>query len=376
MPKPKPKPRASSAAKGSSRISKARHAAADAAQPQQQRTLPHSWLQQKLEPPPPAAAAATAAAEPADAPPDAPLPPLKPAATPAAAAPADAEDPGEELKAAAAARGLVSFQYAGTRRCGEVRPLPPAVAEELLALAALNMSGFDKEGKEVGGDATPSHLATAEARASLAAQRREDMLNPRTRVLVLRTASAGATDAATAASISSDGGGELAGFASYRCVSQETVPVVYLLELHLAPAHRRRGLGSLLLGAVRAFGVAARRHGLMLTVHLDNASARAFYAAAGLEVSPVSPARCAPPGLPYTHHILQQLWEPGAAAALARRGEATRHFLAQQATKRAEAAKRAKAKAAARAAVVQPPKPSPGAGEKRELEPSTAVQVL
>ena len=78
--------------------------------------------------------------------------------------------------------------------------------------------------------------------------------------------------------------------------------------------------------------------------------ARAFYGACGLEISPISPSRCAPPGLAYAHAILQQLWDGAAAAAMAQRGVATRAYLLEQATRRAEAVARAAAKVAAKAA--------------------------
>ena len=48
-----------------------------------------------------------------------------------------------------------------------------------------------------------------------------------------------------------EAGGATVGFASYRLTSQETVPVVYLLELQIEPPYRRQGLGSLLLRTVR-----------------------------------------------------------------------------------------------------------------------------
>ena len=125
----------------------------------------------------------------------------------------------------------------------------------------------------------------------------------------------------------------LAGFASYRFLTQETIPVVYLLELHVSEHWRRRGLGSLLLDAVRQIGRAARRQGLLLTVQLSNRSACQFYRAKGLEESPISPRRCAPPALAMhaEHEIMQHLWDAEARKIMESRGELARQKLFRQA---------------------------------------------
>ena len=61
---------------------------------------------------------------------------------------------------------------------------------------------------------------------------------------------------------------DLVGFASFRFVTQETLRIVYLFELQLEQAYRRRGLGTALLHAVRQSGLTASRQGLLLTVHV------------------------------------------------------------------------------------------------------------
>ena len=40
---------------------------------------------------------------------------------------------------------------------------------------------------------------------------------------------------------------------------------------------------------MRELGAASRKSGILLTVHEENAAARAFYDARGLELSPISP---------------------------------------------------------------------------------------
>lgn len=244
---------------------------------------------------------------------------LTAAAPPLAAVASEGGDPAQRLRAAAALKALTLELFGGSRTVGETRPLPPAVAEELLALVASNMSGFS--------DWDHQHERD---------DRRAEMINPRTRMLVLR----------------SEEDGALVGFASYRCMSQETVAVAYLLELQLDVRHRRRGVGSLLLRAVCDFGRAAQRRGLLLTVHLENSGACHFYHACGLEISPISPARCAPAGLAFRHHIMQLLWDAAAQETVRTRGEATRIYLLEQASRRAQAQATAAASAAAKATLL------------------------
>ena len=252
-----------------------------------------------------------------------------PAQAALAAAASEVGDPVQRLRAAAALKALTLELFGGSRTVGETHPLPPAVADELLALVASNMSGFS--------DWDHQHELD---------DRRAEMTNPRTRVLVLR----------------SEEDGALVGFASYRCMSQETVAVAYLLELQLDVRHRRRGVGSLLLRAVCDFGRAAQRRGLLLTVHLENSGACHFYHACGLEISPISPARCAPAGLAFRHHIMQLLWDAAAQETMRTRGEATRVYLLEQASRRA----RAQASAAAKATLLM------GASKSSESPPTPA----
>jgi GNAT superfamily N-acetyltransferase len=151
-----------------------------------------------------------------------------------------------------------------------------------------------------------------------------------------------ALDASPSKSAEACGQGTLAGFASFRFVVQETLPVLYLLELQLDERWRRRGLGSLLLEAVEGIGRAARRpcHGLLLTVHLRNAAARRFYRAKGLEESPVSPSLCAPAPLAALceHEVLQRLWNEDARATMKARGAlAQRKLLDLEASRAAKA---------------------------------------
>ena len=111
------------------------------------------------------------------------------------------------------------------------------------------------------------------------------------------------------------------------------MPVVYLLELQLEWASRRQGIGSELLAAVMGFGAAKGRKGILLTVDLANVAARAFYSARGLDVSPVSPARCAPPAIAARmhHEVRQCFWAREAEATMEARGKAARKALHEQA---------------------------------------------
>ena len=187
-------------------------------------------------------------------------------------------------------------------------------------------------------------------------ERGSDLTHGGTRLIVLRSAPT-ATSASLAGSLASDsdgarrvtrklaagnvqrgdtpesrGDGTLAGFAAYRFVVQETLRVVYLLELQIDERWRRQGLGSLLLDAVDGIGRAAGRQGLLLSVHLTNDAARRFYRAKGLVESPISPAQCAPPQLALRseHEIMQRLWDSSALKTMGERGDAARRKLHQR----------------------------------------------
>ena len=88
-------------------------------------------------------------------------------------------------------------------------------------------------------------------------------------------------------------------------------------------------LGSELIAEVEAAARAERARGLMLTVHTRNAAARRFYTqpgGAGFEVSPLSPAECAPPFAAQAcdYEILQKLWDDDARRVLVKKGSMAR----------------------------------------------------
>ena len=229
-------------------------------------------------------------------------------------------DPCASLRAAAAAKGLTLSVYTG-------RSLPENLASEAVALAARNVSGYG------GWDAR---------------QRLADLINPQTRILVLRKPSdvnappplpptlgrRASRSSSAAESPASDAAAAPAppltvlGFASFRFVTQETLKVVYLFELHLAEHLRRQSLGSQFLSTVDRYGRDAQRQGLLLTCHLAE-TARQFYVARGLEVSPVSPSRCAPPHVASQaeYDVMQSLWDEEAVATMEERGANARRVL-------------------------------------------------
>ena len=198
-------------------------------------------------------------------------------------------------------------------------------------------------------------------------EKREELCHPETQIVTLRQ------------------GASLLGFASYRITQEEGVDVAYLYELHLEtsarglryatphatpapprslacdrtllalallglpalpaalalPAQRaavshlgESRLGSALVDEVERRGRDAGVHGLMLTVHTRNEAARRFYKERhSFEVSPISPALCAPPFLAAgcDYEVLQSIWDDGARRQLQRRGAAARQALYTQA---------------------------------------------
>ena len=117
-------------------------------------------------------------------------------------------------------------------------------------------------------------------------------------------------------------GRQLLGFAAWRLTYEEGVLVGYLYELQLEEAARGMRLGSGLLAEVDAAARAAGAHGLMLTVHSDNKAAGRFYANVGFEVSPMSPAMCAPPIMAQAckYEIMQKIWDADSHRELLRKG--------------------------------------------------------
>lgn len=102
---------------------------------------------------------------------------------------------------------------------------------------------------------------------------------------------------------------------------EQSVPVIYLYEVHVARAHRGRGLGRRLLAKALCEGVAARVRrtcddlfGVALTVFGDNTRARRLYESLGLQRAPGSPAPIAAP-LP---RVTRRGLGGGRAAAVAR----------------------------------------------------------
>jgi ribosomal protein S18 acetylase RimI-like enzyme len=125
------------------------------------------------------------------------------------------------------------------------------------------------------------------------------------------------------------GNNALLGFAAWRLQVEEGVPVGYLYELQLEEFARGMRLGSELIAEVEAAARAERARGLMLTVHTRNAAARRFYTqpgGAGFEVSPLSPAECAPPFAAQAcdYEILQKLWDDDARRVLVKKGSMAR----------------------------------------------------
>ena len=256
--------------------------------------------------------------------------------SPTTAAPLQTDHPCDSLRALASRKGLELEVYSG-------RTMPDDLAAEAVALAQANMQS----------------LSGWNAR-----QRASDLGHTQTKILVLRRPLAPSVSASTArceslpprasrsrrrahvAAASTELGVELevglgalgtrggapstpssvAGFASFRFVTQETLRVVYLYELHLEEELRRQGLGTALLKAVHHYGTEARRQGLLLTVHLQNVNARRFYEANRLVVAPISPSQCAPPSVAALadYDVMQSLWSTEADEIMQRRGAAAR----------------------------------------------------
>lgn len=123
-------------------------------------------------------------------------------------------------------------------------------------------------------------------------------------------------------------GRQLLGFAAWRLTEEEGVLVGYLYELQLETFARGMRLGTELMREAEAAARAAGAHGLMLTVHTRNSAARRFYMdeRVGFELSPLSPAMCAPPCVAAGCHyeILQRIWHDEPRRLLRKKGAVAR----------------------------------------------------
>lgn len=137
--------------------------------------------------------------------------------------------------------------------------LPPPLLRAVLDLTTRNL-------KEIG-------VTPAELRA-----KRGELSHAETQIVAVRS------------------GANLLGFAAYRLTVEEGVSVAYLYELHVEAYARGMRLGSELVHEVERRGREGGARGLMLTVHTRNEAARRWYKGKlHFEVSPISPACCAPP---------------------------------------------------------------------------------
>ncbi|MDY6817191.1 MAG: GNAT family N-acetyltransferase [Halobacteriales archaeon] len=82
--------------------------------------------------------------------------------------------------------------------------------------------------------------------------------------------------------------GQLVGMASAKRTSSPPIFVrgdaIHLKELYVAPEHRRTGIGSALLGAIKDWATAEARSHLTLSVEAQNEAALAFYQSHGFEI--------------------------------------------------------------------------------------------
>jgi len=125
----------------------------------------------------------------------------------------------------------------------------------------------------------------------------------------------------------SPSGRVLAGFMAHRISEEQTLRVVYVLELHLERRYRRHGLGSALVAEAQTAGEAMGASGLMLTCDSRNSPARSFYSKLAFIPSPCSPpasaswqsSNSAHPQAGEHSECLVLLWSEDALSTLERR---------------------------------------------------------
>lgn len=107
------------------------------------------------------------------------------------------------------------------------------------------------------------------------------------------TAGKAAADAASEAAERGDGRGELIGFVHLQFCVEGEKPVLYVLEMQLAPAARSLGLGKHAMGLVERIARKAGMCSLMLTVFKSNTRALSFYREKlRYAIDETSPSKC------------------------------------------------------------------------------------
>lgn len=108
------------------------------------------------------------------------------------------------------------------------------------------------------------------------------------------------------------------GFAHYRFIKEEEVPVLYVYELQLDSCVQGKGLGKFLMDLVERIAIKNSVGAVMLTVQKKNLLAMNFYMAKlGYIVSSISPSKVYPlTGLETNYEILCKAFDHKAKSAL------------------------------------------------------------
>ena len=151
-------------------------------------------------------------------------------------------------------------------------------------------------------------------------EKKDEMLSEDARYLIARAADS-ALESENAENVNPN---EPLGFVHYRFVIEEDAAVMYVYELQIAQAARRRGLGKFLVMLCESLARKAGVSGVLLTVQTANEHATKFYESNKYVISPISPRACDPWAFEegeYDYHIYQKMWGEDGRKALLENGK-------------------------------------------------------
>lgn len=100
-------------------------------------------------------------------------------------------------------------------------------------------------------------------------------------------------------------------FAQYRFVEDEELEVLYVYELQLTSATRRKGMGKFLMQLLELLARKSAMKGVMLTVQKINRSALRFYQSLNYKIDETSPSLHDPLD-DSSYEIMSKMWDHGA----------------------------------------------------------------
>lgn len=149
------------------------------------------------------------------------------------------------------------------------------------------------------------------------AEKRKDMMDDDSRYVLVHLREASGTDEQESTEVTNDTFPTCSpavvpiAFVQYRFVIEDDQEVLYVYELQLTEAARRKGLGKFLMQFIELVARKSGMKGVMLTVQRLNKGALNFYESMRYQIDQMSPSQCddsLSPPVDHTYEILSKMW--------------------------------------------------------------------